>query len=228
MADPFELTHAMLQDAQKHGARIFDRTAVTARKPGPRGVTLTTSALHTVTARHVVYATGYEAAATIPKGLVDLSSSFAVMTEPLNTKVTPFILWQRADPYLYVRFADNRLLIGGQDEPFVDPPHRDALIPSKARSLTRRARALLPHLSITPAFAWAGTFGTSRDGIGYVGRLPNESQCSFALGFGGNGITFGTMGALILADMLANTNHTTKEERAVFSFERSIHNRTVS
>lgn len=222
MVDPFELTHAILRDAVKHGAKIFDRTAVTACKPNARGVTLTTSQVHTVTARHVVYATGYEAAANIPKGLVDLSSSFAVMTEPLAKKVAPFILWQRADPYLYIRFADNRLLIGGQDEPFVDPDQRDALITPKAAILIRRARALLPNLSITPAFAWAGTFGTSRDGIGYVGCLPHDSRFSYALGFGGNGITFGTMGALILSDMLANTNHTTKAERAAFSFTRHL------
>ncbi len=220
MVDPFELSHAMLRDAVKHGAHVFDRTLVTSHRITPQGVTLKTAERNTVTARHIVYATGYEAAASLPKGLVDLSSSFAVMTEPLTTNPTPFILWQRADPYLYVRFADNRLLIGGLDEPFVDPEQRDALITTKARILTRRARALLPNLSFTPAFAWAGTFGSSRDGIGYVGCLPGESHFSYALGFGGNGITFGTMGALILSDMLVGTSHTTHAEREAFSFSR--------
>lgn len=222
LVDPFELTHAMLRDAVKYCAKVFDRTAVIACKSTSSGIVLKTSERHTVTARHVVYASGYEAADSLPKGLVDLSSSFAVMTEPLAGSVAPFILWQRADPYLYIRFADNRLLIGGLDEPFVDPDHRDALITRKTRNLTRRARALLPNLSFTPAFAWAGTFGSSRDGIGYVGCLPGESRYSYALGFGGNGITFGTIGALIICDMLAGTNHTTRLEREVFSFARHL------
>lgn len=225
LVDPFELTHSMLHDAEKHGAKIYDRTAVASCKPGSRGIILKTSENHIVTASHVVYATGYEAAANLPRGLVDLDSSFAVISEPLPTKVRPFVLWQRADPYLYVRFADNRIVIGGLDEPFVDPDQRDALIKTKAHKLTRQARKILPNLSITPAFAWAGTFGTSRDGIGYVGCLPDETRFSYALGFGGNGITFGTMGALIISDMLAGTKYTTRAEREIFSFARHLPNK---
>jgi glycine/D-amino acid oxidase-like deaminating enzyme len=91
-------------------------------------------------------------------------------------------------------------MIGGADEAFLDDRRRDRLIPAKTRRLMRRARALFPSLRPQPAFAWAGTFATTADGIGFVGPLRSGSRVLYALGFGGNGITGSATACALLTD----------------------------
>ncbi|HLP84603.1 MAG TPA: FAD-dependent oxidoreductase [Phycisphaerales bacterium] len=225
MIDPFAFTHGLLRDAVLHGALVHDRTAVTAVRSSAAHHTLTLSTGVSVRATHVIHATGYEAATQLPPGLVQLSSSFAMITEPLPARCLPrAVLWQRADPYFYARFADNRLLVGGEDEPFVNPAKRDALVATKAVALTRKLRRFLPDLAasmpLQPAFAWAGTFGTTPDGIGYIGEIPNRPRQYYALGFGGNGITFAALASAIIADVIMGTTVTSTQQRATFSFTR--------
>src|SRR5258706_378606 len=51
------------------------------------------------------------------------------------------LIWDTADPYLYLRTtADHRAIIGGGDEPFRDPTARDRLLAAKTRALKRRFR----------------------------------------------------------------------------------------
>ena len=45
------------------------------------------------------------------------------------------------------------------------------------------------------AYAWAGTFATTPDGLPYVGTHAKYPRTWFALGYGGNGITFSVVAA---------------------------------
>ena len=51
-------------------------------------------------------------------------------------------------------------------------------------------------------FAWAGTFGETVDGLPYIGAHPEWPCCQFALGYGGNGITFSALAAGIVRDAI--------------------------
>lgn len=55
---------------------------------------------------------------------------------------------------------------------------------------------LLGH-ELETAFAWAGTFGETKDGLAYIGPQPG-SRLLFALGYGGNGITYSVQAARLL------------------------------
>ena len=48
----------------------------------------------------------------------------------------------------------------------------------------------------------AGTFAETKDALAYMGSAPNFPRYLFALGFGGNGITFGAIAAEIIRDQL--------------------------
>ena len=50
--------------------------------------------------------------------------------------------------------------------------------------------------------AWAGTFAQTEDGLPYVGALEKYPGCYFALGYGGNGITFSLIAAQIIRDAI--------------------------
>ena len=202
--DPYRFTHRLLARAAERGARIFDRTAMTGLDHVDGGVRIATDRKHSIRADRIIFATGYEVPTPIRQDLVSLHSSYAMVTEP----VTAFdgwddrcLIWETARPYLYLRTtSDGRVIAGGEDEPFRDPRRRDRLLEKKTARLTRRLDRLLPGLNAEPAYAWAGTFGETRDGLACIGPWEGFSNAFFALGYGANGMTFGVVAAAILRD----------------------------
>ncbi len=66
--------------------------------------------------------------------------------------------------------------------------------------------------------AWAGTFAQTRDGLPYIGQLSAYPCCYFALGYGGNGITFSLIAAQIIRDEILKLHNSASR---LFSFERA-------
>lgn len=203
-ADPFHLCHALLRRAIGAGAAVHDRTTVTEIEVLDGGVALHTDRGPRVRARWVAHATGFEAAASLPRGVVDLVSTYALATEPTAPAPGRWadrrMLWEMADPYLYLRWRGDRLIAGGADVPFRNERLRDRLIGAKAASILKDLGALLPGVALETAFAWTGTFGATRDGLGYIGAPEGRERELFALGFGGNGITFSHAASAMLTD----------------------------
>ena len=59
---------------------------------------------------------------------------------------------------------------------------------------------LFPEMPLEVAYAWAGTFGETKDGLAYIGVHRRFPHTFFALGYGGNGITFSVIAAEIIRD----------------------------
>jgi glycine/D-amino acid oxidase-like deaminating enzyme len=203
--DAYRLAHRLLERAQQEGARIFDRTPVLSQQSHEKGVTLATPHGQ-VEARTVVFATGYEAGEFLPTDIVNLKSSFALASEPLESFEGWYeqcLLWEIARPYLYLRTtSDGRAMIGGEDDPFKNAERRDALVPEKTLVLAERFRKMFPKIKMEVACAWAGTFGETKDGLAYIGHVRQLPNCFFTLGFGGNGIVFSVVAAEIIRDAL--------------------------
>jgi glycine/D-amino acid oxidase-like deaminating enzyme len=66
-------------------------------------------------------------------------------------------------------------------------------------------------------FGWAGAFASTKDGLPYIGSIPQRSNTYFALGFGGNGITFSVIAAQIICDLIKGKSN---DDAAIFSFSR--------
>jgi glycine/D-amino acid oxidase-like deaminating enzyme len=128
------------------------------------------------------------------------------------------LVWEHADPYFYIRStSDNRILIGGEDIPESDPAVRDRQLRRKTVALLRKLHMLMPWLQVSSAFEWAGTFAVTDDGLPYIGSAPELPGCEFALGYGGNGITFGYIAAQIIRDNILGRPNPL---RAIFSLDR--------
>ncbi len=114
--------------------------------------------------------------------------------------------------------ADRRVLIGGRDEPFQDAKRRDRLLKRKSQQLTRDFEKLFPHLApLKVDYHWAGTFAETVDGLPYIGSIPEQAHTIYALGFGGNGVTFSQIAAELIRDeALGNEN----PDANIFSFNR--------
>lgn len=205
--DAYRLAYGLLLASQVAGAQVHDRTAVTRWNFRRRGVDLFTSRGARVRAQRLIIATGYEAEKFLPQRVGGLHSTFALISEPVaefaGWPENRCLLWDTADPYLYLRTTrDGRAIIGGYDEPFRDPRLRDRMLPAKARALQRRFRQLFPRISFEVSTAWAGTFGSTADGLPVIGAHPDVPHTWFALGFGGNGTTFSVIAAEIIRDAL--------------------------
>lgn len=218
----YMMNHFLHQDAIRQGLRVFDRTNAVQIEHHPRSVRLRTELGHEIRARWLVYATGYEVIQYLRNNIVDLHSTYAVAGEQPNQPQEYWhnnaLLWNTADPYLYCRTtASGRLIIGGRDEKFYNPTRRDRLINRKAKQLCKDFRQLFPDIEFRQEFTWCGTFGATQDGLPFIGRYRPLPNSLFALGFGGNGITFSMIAAHILADIVCGKKNTDAE---IFRFER--------
>jgi glycine/D-amino acid oxidase-like deaminating enzyme len=220
--DAYALTHALLREGSRLGLRVFDRTDVASIESTKRGVTLRTRARRIVHAHRLVVATGYETQSFLKHKVAHLVSTYAVASEPLTSfegwGEDQCLIWEHARPYLYLRTTpDRRVIVGGEDEDFRDPDRRDRLLPRKTARLTEKFHELFADLAFDPAFAWTGTFGETADGLAYIGEHPDWPHTYFALGYGGNGITFSLLAAEIIRDAVLGRQN---DEAELFRFDR--------
>ena len=200
-ADPVAMVAGLWRSAAGRGCRIHAPEQVVGIDCGKAKVTLTTDSGHEVRAKHAVFATGYELVDLVEPRGHKVISTWAMATAPQPDRLWPSrcLIWEAADPYLYLRTtADGRIVVGGEDEQFADDERRDALIPKKIAAIARKLGKLMPGVDTEPAFAWAGCFGESSTGLPAIGRIPGSARCFAVMGYGGNGITFSAIAAQLI------------------------------
>lgn len=217
--NPVQLTHHLLGIAALRGANVCAPVEIAEVVPIKGKVGLATRDGFEIEARAAVFATGYELAKGVPsKGHRRCSTwAFATAPQPQSLRVvSQSVIWEAADPYLYIRSTvDGRLIVGGEDEDIDDARSRDALLPTKVEALEEKTRALLPWLNVTAEYTWAGTFGESDSGLPSIGPVPGMPNCYAVLGYGGNGITFAFLAARLLRGCLVGDPH---PDAALFAF----------
>ncbi len=179
------------------------------------------AAAGTVRARRVVYATGYDSRRYLSHDPGSLHCTFAVVSEPVGSFAgwpSGMLIWETARPYFYARQTDDgRAMIGGADSAFASDHQRDSLIERRTAKVVRRFQRLFPDIQFEPALAWAGTFGESPDGMPYIGRPHGRDRAYFAIGYGGNGITFSTIASRLISDLYLGRPNA---DAGVFGFDR--------
>jgi glycine/D-amino acid oxidase-like deaminating enzyme len=219
--DAYLLTHALLHDFEKKGHRVYNNTAVKKIEHQQKGVTLHTDPGFRVKAKKLVIACGYESLQYIPKKIAEINSTYALVSEPLPNKYfwhQNSLIWETATPYMYFRVvSENRILAGGRDDPYHHPHIMPSTISKKARQLTAAFCKKMPHIPLKADFSWAGAFASTKDGLPYIGSIPERPHTFFALGFGGNGITFSVIAAKILQDLIQRKNN---NDAKLFRFNR--------
>ena len=220
--DTYLLTHGLLQFNLRRGLKVYDRTPATSIRHNLRNVRVKTHDKFVITAKKLVYATGYEVVDFISKPIVKLASTYAIASESFNSPQkfgkNDAVIWNTAKPYLYMRTTnDNRIIIGGRDEEFFSHLKRDRLIPKKTKQLKKDFEKMFPAIPFKTEFSWAGVFGSTKDGLPYIGAYKKLPNSFFALGFGGNGITFSQVAGEIIASIIKGKRN---KDAELFSFER--------
>jgi glycine/D-amino acid oxidase-like deaminating enzyme/nitrite reductase/ring-hydroxylating ferredoxin subunit len=111
------------------------------------------------------------------------------------------LYWDTEDPYHYVRWHEDLVIIGGED-------HKTGMKDDEASCFARLeeyARGRFDLASIE--YRWSGQVMESVDGLPYIGKNPLSDHLWVATGFGGNGMTLGTLSGMILSDLILKTSN---------------------
>lgn len=215
-------THIIDHYMRKKSLKVFSHTEIVKYEEKKEGYILKTANNNIINCKYVIIAAGFEAGTFLPKKVMDLTSTYAIISEPLEEKYIwhkRSLIWETKEPYLYIRTTNNnRIIVGGEDEEFKDPVLRDQLLRDKVRTLERKIKKLFPEIPFKTDMAWCGTFSSTKDGLPFIGNWPGDDRMFYALGYGGNGITF----SMIAAQIIRNKLNGVKDKReAIFSFERN-------
>jgi glycine/D-amino acid oxidase-like deaminating enzyme len=220
--DAYRLTYKLLAEARAAGLEVYDRTPVTGYTSTKDGVELRTDSGVRIRARRVVFATGYETPEFLDRTIVRLHSTFALATAPVarfdGWGEDRCLIWETARPYFYARTTgDGRVVMGGADRPFATAHNRHRLLARQTARLEDRFARLFPAIPCDVDWRWGGTFGETQDGLPYIGSVRQFPNGYFALGYGGNGITFSWIAANLLLDRFLERPNRDAE---LFGFER--------
>lgn len=182
------------------GCRIFERTDVAEISDD---LTVTTADGRRVACAYVIIATHVPligksslASATLLQSKLASYSAYVIGARAPRGAVPEALYWDTSDPYYYLRVDRQErydyLIFGGEDRKTGQAA--DGKAPFK--ELERRLRRLVPSAKITDR--WSGQVVETNDGLPFIGEAA-EGQFA-ATGFAGNGLTFGTLAAMMACD----------------------------
>jgi glycine/D-amino acid oxidase-like deaminating enzyme len=223
--DPYRACLGLARAARRRGALLFERSPVERIESRSASVSVVTRRGR-LEADYVVIATGYTTPFLKPLTVnFRLLNTYVVATRRLTARerraigLGDVMLWDTAHPYHYARWtADHRLVFGGGDRPHVAGRRRVGALRESVADLRRHFERLLPPVAgIETDFAWEGLFATTPDGLPYIGAHDGYPRHLFALGYGGNGMTFGFLAARLLLDWYRGGP---SSDHRLFAFDR--------
>ncbi len=209
--DAYKLAHELIRLNVENGMQVYDQTVIEKFNLDAENPIIEIENGNTVTCKKVIFCTGFEATEMIQEDIAKLFYTYACVSEkniaipqPLNDT----LVWDTDDPYTYMRSTDDgRLLIGGEDSSYNIPFFQQKIKEHKAAKLMKKLKRMIPGVQFIQDFNWGGTFGTTKDGLPYIGASPEFANSLFVLGFGGNGITFSVQAMDMVTDMLEDKVH---------------------
>lgn len=131
----------------------------------------------------IIFATGYETQEIKSDRGAVLESSYAIATNPIGDVPLWYeqcLIWETTRPYLYIRSTpEGRIIIGGLDEPVLDAHQREIRLLHQQQKLLQTLQEHFPGVPFQIDYAWAAVFGSSHDGLPYIGPHPRFPNCYF-------------------------------------------------
>jgi glycine/D-amino acid oxidase-like deaminating enzyme/nitrite reductase/ring-hydroxylating ferredoxin subunit len=185
----------------EHGGQIFEHSEVENvenRSLRVNGRTVTFDRI--VLATHVPIAGLSNSDAAKLQSKLARYTSYVVAGRIATGEVPDALLWDTADPYHYCRIqpatSHDVMIFGGEDHKTGQASHTAACL----KRLEDTAVGLVPGIQIT--HRWSGQVIETVDGLPYIGEIaPGQFR---ATGFSGNGLTFGTLSAMMASDWIEN------------------------
>lgn len=200
--DPHRTAVELLKyDKRHYSLPIYSHTAIIRWEEFPGHYVLETDRGYRIECEYVIIAAGFEAQPFLPPNKVKFTTTFALISDPVDPATLwpeKALIWETRRPYLYLRTFGDRMIAGGEDESITDPRIRERMAPGKIATVEKKVRRLFPELEFSTGWSWSGTFSSTPDALPIIGPTGDHPRMLFALGYGGNGITFSMIAAQML------------------------------
>jgi Rieske Fe-S protein len=127
--------------------------------------------------------------------------SYAMAVKLTDDSYPADLAYDMYDPYHYYRTqvidGEKHLIVGGED-------HRTGDEPNTNGCFLRLESHIRAHFNVKEiSHRWSSQYFEPVDGLPYIGHLPGNPETVFvATGFGGNGITYSHVAALVLKSQI--------------------------
>jgi glycine/D-amino acid oxidase-like deaminating enzyme/nitrite reductase/ring-hydroxylating ferredoxin subunit len=197
---PRKYLAGLLPRIDGEGSHVFEASEVHEVCAEPLSVK---SGAHRVHCRYLVFAThtpmkglaGFFEA-TLLQSKLALYTSYVLGARIPTDRIPEGLYWDTNDPYYYLRVEHRRghdyAIFGGEDH----KTGQETDTTKPFRRLEERLRRFLPDAEID--HRWSGQVIETNDGLPFIGETVEHQFV--ATGFSGNGMTFGTLSAMMAAD----------------------------
>lgn len=201
---PLNFALALARAAMQAGARLYERSEVTAVEPGAKPLVRTDKAL--IRAGHVILACNGYLGGLNPQVAARVMpiNNFIVATEPLGAEARQILAEPIAvaDTKFVVNYwrlsEDNRLLFGGGET-------YGYRFPDIVQTVRKPMLQIYPQLADARIdYAWGGTLAITMNRMPCFAR-PAQNVLS-ASGYSGHGVAMATLAGRVLAEAVAGQN----------------------
>jgi glycine/D-amino acid oxidase-like deaminating enzyme/nitrite reductase/ring-hydroxylating ferredoxin subunit len=198
---PLQYVYALADEFEKIGGVIIQNCRVIGIENNQSVVAETVKGIFE--AKNVIYATH------IPPGVNLLHlrctpyRSYAMALTLKNKKYPADLAYDMYDPYHYYRTQNvngqDFLIVGGED-------HKTGHGENTDQSFLKLESHIRKYFDVDEIhYKWSSQYFEPADGIPYIGHLPGQADNVFvATGYGGNGMTYSSVAALTLKEILLN------------------------
>lgn len=198
---------ALAADAQARGAQICENSRVISIDEG-EPCTIQLEHGPTITAAQVFMATHSPLNRVFLQTKIHAYRSYvlAFVESAAERPLADGLFWDTEDPYHYFSSftaVDNRyFIVGGEDHKTGTKEDTNASFEKLAQWTKQRTKEHAHVFPPEPAFRWSAQVEEPVDGLPFIGRNSASTKVYVATGFSGNGITFGTVAAEIVSDLI--------------------------
>jgi glycine/D-amino acid oxidase-like deaminating enzyme/nitrite reductase/ring-hydroxylating ferredoxin subunit len=200
---PRKYLAALARAIEGNGSHIFEGSPADTVVDDPLSVTVGSHAIacdYVVVATHnpIVGKAGW-LGATLLQTKLSLYTSYVLGGRVPPGEIPDALFWDTGRPYRFFRLQPqpgfDYVIFGGEDHKTGQEADTNGCYQRLEEALAR----LIPHVEIT--HRWSGQVIETNDGLPLIGETAARQFA--ATGFCGNGMTFGTLGAMMAADALA-------------------------
>lgn len=202
---PLKYVNGLARAIQQLGGRIFTGTRVDETFEAGRPVVVHTVDGHSVRCGDLVVATNSPAINFLQVHTKQVAyRTYAIALAVPRDSVAQALMWDTLDPYHYVRAyrddaGEDYLIVGGEDH----KTGQDDAPEESWDALADWTRARFP-MATGIHRRWSGQVFEPIDGVAFIGNYDRKQQNIYCItGDSGQGMTHSTLGAMLIADLIA-------------------------
>ncbi|HEX8549141.1 MAG TPA: FAD-dependent oxidoreductase [Cytophagaceae bacterium] len=195
----YKYVSSLLKAVVTGNCTVFENSRVTDLEE-KEGKCIVSTATARITCNNVVMATHIPIFINVLQTLAPPYRSYMVTAKLNDNNYPNGLFWDNYDPYYYTRTYEKNgekyLVVGGAD-------HKTGTEVETEKSYRNIENYINERYSVASfEHRWSAQYYETSDGLPYIGRTPFGKNVFVATGFSGDGLVYGTIAAIIIADLI--------------------------